>query len=846
MKKVLTLLALSTLTLFAQTFNVASTPELRTALETAATNGEDDTIVLADGTYKTTDDGAGTFIYFSNEANKLTLVGSSSENVILSGDNVAQILNHQSTENAPMTLEKLSFVDGNNTATSRPDGYGGGVYTDYSIEVIDCNFTNNSAYGYGGRGGGGFYAFATIVTNSTFTNNSADGGGGFSAGKPTIVTNSKFINNSAGGDGGGFYAFATIVTNSTFANNSAGRDGGGFYNSFNSTVTNSIFTNNSAGLDGGGFYAYSSLQYYATIVSNSTFTNNSVNEEGGGFYSKSFVTVSNSIFTNNSANIGGVLNSSAIKAFNILLASNSSGIYLLNGENNIIANSVFLDNNTSDINGRSSVIISNLENNYLDTSKVTVSNFKKNNIFDGVNLGFVDEENGDYNLTAPSGLIDAGTTAIEGLTLPATDLDENARVVGSSIDIGPYEFSTTKPTINSFTYTGAAKELNQLTFSVDYIFDGTRTLDNITYDYTNDGSWTADSTHTFDTAGTYVVNIKVTDSEGEFSTTSLTVTIAQITLADKLLTILSQSDIDSILPMITEDKNTAVSEATSTGITTGKESILKNLSEHNLTTTELAETLVSEATAAGYDDGFIAGKTYVQNNLTEFSLITLANMEQAIADINSTATAAGITTGKDMVMDNPSSYGFITSAELNASSSVTLATGIESGKQYVQDNLSEFNLITISDKNIAIAEVNSTGISLGKQIIIDNPSSYGLVTTADLNASSEQALQTGLLSGKEYVQNNLAEFSLVSVPTIEVTPSSIETLDTGWTLASTPFEITDLSVFDTVNLVWIFNNATASWSAYSSDADTMAAVNSSSSIDAITSIPAGAGVWVLK
>ena len=42
---------------FAQTFNVSTTQELRQALLDAATNGQTDTIILADGTYATTDDG---------------------------------------------------------------------------------------------------------------------------------------------------------------------------------------------------------------------------------------------------------------------------------------------------------------------------------------------------------------------------------------------------------------------------------------------------------------------------------------------------------------------------------------------------------------------------------------------------------------------------------------------------------------------------------------------------------------------------------------------------------------------------------------------------------------------
>ena len=132
--------------------------------------------------------------------------------------------------------------------------------------------------------------------------------------------------------------------------------------------------------------------------------------------------------------------------------------------------------------------------------------------------------------------------------------------------------------------------------------------------------------------------------------------------------------------------------------------------------------------------------------------------------------------------------------------------------------------------NNAVSDANGTGYNLGKTnketTILATPSAYGLVSKDDLNASVADAISNGLTQGKQYVQDNLSEFDLVSKPTIEVSPTTLSSLDTGWTLASTPFEITDLSVFDSVNLVWIFNSATASWSAYSSDADTMAAINS--------------------
>jgi predicted outer membrane repeat protein len=447
MKKLLLSLLLLTQVLTAATFNVATTPELRTVLETTATNGEDDTIILADGTYKTTDDGGGTFIYFSNEANNLTLQGSSSDNVILSGDNVEQIFKHTSTEGAPLKLEKLTFMEGNTTAA------GAGVYTDYSIEVVDCNFNNNSA----GGNGGAFraYQYTTVVTNSTFNNNSSKSyGGGFSSSSRT-----------------------TTVTNSTFNNNSAGINGGGFMSSSTTVVTNSLFN------------------------------------------------------------------------------LNSSGIYISKGEQNKVLNNIFIDNNESDITAEDSVIISKLENNYLDTSKVTVSNFKKNNIFDGVNLGFVDIDNGDYHLTVNSDLIDAGATDIEDVTLPTTDLDGNKRVVGSSIDIGPYEFSSTKPTISNFTFSGNAKELSELTFSVDYAFDGDSTLDSISFDYNNDGNYVSLNTHTFDTSGIYTVNVKVTDSEGEFSIKSLDITIIPLPFEDmtdqqKLVKAIDPQYYDEIMSII--------------------------------------------------------------------------------------------------------------------------------------------------------------------------------------------------------------------------------------------------------------------------------------------------------
>jgi hypothetical protein len=81
---------------------------------------------------------------------------------------------------------------------------------------------------------------------------------------------------------------------------------------------------------------------------------------------------------------------------------------------------------------------------------------------------------------------------------------------------------------------------------------------------------------------------------------------------------------------------------------------------------------------------------------------------------------------------------------------------------------------------------------------------------------------------------------------IELTAKRISLLTKGWSLIGTEFEIIDLSIFDDVTMIWIYNNSTLKWGAYSSNSSIKEKIKNDTDIELITRIPTKSGIWIQK
>ena len=229
-------------------------------------------------------------------------------------------------ESSHVNIMYCNFI--NNTAS----GDGGAIYfgsTCHMNTVTNCNFTDNQA---SGDGGAVYFGDDGTVTNCNFNNNTAYNGGAIDIGYG-IVENCSFSDNSASGFGGAIkFSVEATVTNCSFSDNSAGQGGAIF--AFRASVENCNFTVNTANHFGGAIYVNNG------IVENCNFTDNTASGDGGAIFFSYDGNVTNCNFTGNNA-----INGSAIYFWTTSATNTVSNSRFLNNRANAEALEVTKNDN---------------------------------------------------------------------------------------------------------------------------------------------------------------------------------------------------------------------------------------------------------------------------------------------------------------------------------------------------------------------------------------------------------------------------------------------------------------------------------------------------------------------
>lgn len=435
---------------FAAVFNVNNSAELQDALSTAASNGEDDTINIAAGTFNT-NGSAFSYMPAAFENFALTLVGDGSGSTILDGVGLDLVIIIDTTfvtddSNSNITIRDLSIRNGNNS-----DGDGGGLFviTEFAnITIENCEFSSNVTV----LDGSGAQVFSDsgniILTNNTFINNIAGNSGGgvevTSISGDISITNNTFDNNSSIANIGGADVDSDsgiiTVTNNTFINNSAGGLAGAFQSDTGSegiTLSDNFFMDNSATINAGAVDI--KADSVSIILTNNIFIRNSAVDNGGGATLLGReITLTNNTFTLNSTNADGgavsidVTEVETVNIFNNIAFNNTA----VGDGDDIFVN----DDLNNDLFGSTVNLFNNDFSDFFSVCENTIGcipDINQGNNLDADPL-FVDAQAGNVNLTAISPVIDAGDP--NAPDLPSKDFAGNPRIIGSAPDMGALEF----------------------------------------------------------------------------------------------------------------------------------------------------------------------------------------------------------------------------------------------------------------------------------------------------------------------------------------------------------------------------------------------------------------------
>jgi parallel beta-helix repeat protein len=347
-----------------------------------------------------------------------------------------------------MTLDN-NTINNNTTADQ-----GGGLFVCCEADILSLN--NNIIDGNTTTGQGGGLniccTFGTINLNNNVvsSNTTSDQGGGLFVCcevSNLSLSNNTVSSNATTDQGGGVFVCCDTVTvtlnNNLISNNLTSDQGGGVFVCCGPitqvTLLNNIISHNMAGVadsdEGGGVYISGGP---TAVMINNVISSNTATNEGGGIFVSDVTTatiVNNTVQGNTSNNSGGGV-------FASLATGERIDIY-----NNIVWNNQAVQgadlylNNDADADLMPATV--NLFNNDFDQGAAGIF-IQLPFPIDPSNLNnvdplFVDAVNGNYHLLSGSPVIDKGDN--NAPSIPATDHDENPRIINGVVDMGAFEFT---------------------------------------------------------------------------------------------------------------------------------------------------------------------------------------------------------------------------------------------------------------------------------------------------------------------------------------------------------------------------------------------------------------------
>ena len=248
------------------TFNCGAAPVTISMTNTAKVFNDKPDVTLDGGGKVTLDGGGNTRILYQNTCDSNQVFTSPRCDI---------------QENPRLTVQNITFRNGNSTGQTAEGGGGGAIFVrGGQFKIVNSRFFNNQCDSVGPDVGGGAVRVLSInkdlpvyVVNSTFGgapgfgNKCSNGGALSSIGVSYSVLNSVFTHNDAIGNG----------ANPAQAGKPGGGSGGAIYNdgnTFSLILSGSIFRDNTANEGGGAVFYVSNDRSGSLSIVNSTFARN--------------------------------------------------------------------------------------------------------------------------------------------------------------------------------------------------------------------------------------------------------------------------------------------------------------------------------------------------------------------------------------------------------------------------------------------------------------------------------------------------------------------------------------------------------------------------------------------